>query len=247
MIWCITIVLIILLYGSVILGRKYIKNLHDNIYDITITIISVFVGALLAIKTTSILNESEEKDNYASLLKSSIKMDEHYLEATRIIIDSVSSKPINYFEVYSSIKNVNQPFILIEIINNGYLYKFASDYFKNYLPLIISLMQSADLTISRENINTYRLFYNYLVFKQELLNIELKYVQDEVDQSELIKYYLEALKTSFGSLIESKNDKIRSINFFSDSIDTYEESFDFYNNSVLDRFEDTINVYQLQK
>jgi hypothetical protein len=93
--------------------RKTKRNINQIYFNVTLTILATFIGAFFALKMTLYQNESKNKSNYVSLLESSVMQDENYLMDIKMIIDSISFKPIQYFHVYKSVKSAGEPLILI--------------------------------------------------------------------------------------------------------------------------------------
>jgi hypothetical protein len=166
----------------------------DVSINILITLWATFIGAYTAIFFSLDQKFEEGKDNYLSLLQTNVKLNEYYLNAAKEIINKIDDNPTSYFDIYHSIKNVNDTFIFTEIIKNGYLYNYSSVHFKAWFTTLISFMKDNDLNISKENIGSFKILYRNLTFIQNLLFIEISFIKDKLSEEQVEERYLQAIK-----------------------------------------------------
>jgi hypothetical protein len=182
------VIILSLLFQIYVLRNDKKSFWKESVSVIIITcsaILATTIGARLAINSTidrENKNASESrKREYINLLKTEIKIDEHYIKYSKIVIDSINTKSQNYFESLNSISQVKESKILMEIINKGYVYEFSSEEFKNNIAEIIARLQTFNFDISKKNINSFKVLYTNLVRKQKFLFAEIEYLTNEKD------------------------------------------------------------------
>jgi len=166
--------------------RRYSDK--EKIDPIYYSLIITFLAALPTYLNLNQENE-EEKKNYITLLKTDIKMDEHYTNMTQNILQNINSKSEDSLYIDHSINNIKEQLVLKEVIKNGYIYKYSSPNFQNYVAKLISLMQEDDLTISRVNAEAFKKLLQNLVLKQKLLDLEIKFAENRITEDQINKEY----------------------------------------------------------
>jgi hypothetical protein len=148
------IILVLVLVIMFFFNKKTKKYICDKwpelLVSTIITLLSVFVGACLALQSTTYMNQSDERQNYFSMLKSCEHLNKHYLKNVEDIIDSLNQGSHNLLEMNRLIKNIDQPFLLEEIIKSSDLYKYSSRSFKSWLPEIISFLHETNWSILKK-------------------------------------------------------------------------------------------------
>ncbi len=206
---CIIIVFILFLIKEFLLGNPHTPNNdsgtvknnsksedkpNDSLtksFDLLLNLFLMFLGVLLALQLTAMQDWEAEKEKYLKLLRSSIKSDEFYIDESIRIINFLNTANVSTMEVFTSIENVKNQLILEEIIKNGYLYEYSSDQFINEVTKIISDIRKNNLEISPLNRTSFKKLVNYLIFKEQIINSEIRFIQDSIDTSMLNRIYKE--------------------------------------------------------
>ncbi len=164
------------------------RHLHNKCPEIVINtiilIFSVLIGALLALQFTKDLKRNDDEQNYISMLNSCRNKNERYLKSYKVIIDSMNSGSANYSQLNRCIENINQPFLLEEIIKNSDLYKCSSLDFRNWLPDIIFFIKANDWDISKENINKIDYNNHFLMFLNDIFINEENFVSHNLSEKQ---------------------------------------------------------------
>ena len=167
------------------LQKNYPSLIVNSIVNSIIVILSVFIGAYLALQNTNDTNKDITITNYKSMLNSCKKMDRQYMDNTYEIINILNSNSQNYFQMQRLIKNIDKPFLFEELLRRSDLYNCASADFKSWLPLIISFFQTTDWTISADNIKTYNFNYQYLTYIYDLVLNEEKFIDNSLSEEDI--------------------------------------------------------------
>ncbi|MCH7826453.1 MAG: hypothetical protein IIC75_00530 [Bacteroidetes bacterium] len=202
------ILLITLPFFVIFIIKKYFRKL-DKIYsNITLTILSTFIGVFLAISLTLYTKEIDEKKLYISILQSDLNVCEEELSITNIILGYDKEKPESFFYFLKGIRYANDPFLLQEIMRNPYYYRYSSESFKVYLPSIVNLFRSLDLRITNHNYRLeFRMFKRYLVLRQTILSNEINFIENNIELNEVMKLNISAKR----KLIDNVKAEVDSI------------------------------------
>ena len=182
----ILIAILVFLYFLIHDIKRYIQeNYSELVVNFIIIILSVLIGANLALRNTMQINKSDEIKNYLSMLNSCKHINQQYMDIVKDIVDSLNSNSQNLSDLDRLIKSANQPIILEELLRKSDLYDYASTDFKNWLPRIISFLRATDWTISKENLSIYKFNYQYLTYIKDLITNEESYINEDLSEEEI--------------------------------------------------------------
>ncbi|QQS37295.1 MAG: hypothetical protein IPM56_04890 [Ignavibacteriales bacterium] len=167
----------------------FLANLYEQLFNL----IGIFISVLLAINLANDQSKESEKQKYRALLYTSIKLDEFYIDETERIINSRTESDYVDLANISTLEKAKEQFILYEVIKNGYLYSYASDFFKNWITTLINNIQKNDLTSVQENTAIIDSLRKYLIFKEDIVKIEIAFIDSSLDTSTIADKYNDAI------------------------------------------------------
>ena len=185
-----SLAIILLLYWFCIRIKIYIKKNYPGlivnfIVNLVIVMLSVFIGAKLALDNTFKTNKEISIGNYKSMLTSCEQLESQYMGFVKNIIDSLNSNSQNLSTMNRFIKNMDKPLMLEELLRRSDLYNCMSADFKNWLPTYISVFQTEDWTISKKNIALYKSNYVHLYYIDSLIKNEIRFIDGKLSEDSL--------------------------------------------------------------